>query len=393
MFKMVNQCGYTFDIVRLPVFSDRSKGHMGTFYLASGLFLLMLVPGIMLYRIVHLEHPKSTHYFSLNGNSADQKTPNWQLATRKCRVNCVFGTPCMYNDQVDFRIIVMTYNRATSLRKCLDKLKNLIVEQEELVSIEIWIDRHRGPDGHIDKDVHQVAMMFQTKWSTENRRICIHVQTENAFIVGQWVNTWRPRENSKEIGLILEDDIDVSPYAYRWLKAAHGQYDSEPDLAGVTLQMENIHFFGGVGGQMKGPSNDTVFMYPVLGTWGYSPHPDRWREFQDWHKRNYEQVKPYVPGIFTTVWYKQFEKEGKERSMWEQWHIYFCYINKYYTLYSNLINQSRKNVYLSTNRMEDGLHFSGASVDNGRKLMSKWNDGFVKYPKFISRLNYSGQVL
>jgi len=54
--------------------------------------------------------------------------------------------------------------------------------------------------------------------------------------MGQWIDTWRPRDDSDaELGLILEDDISASPYAYRWLRAVHRAYRNRTDFVGSSL--------------------------------------------------------------------------------------------------------------------------------------------------------------
>ena len=44
----------------------------------------------------------------------------------------------------------------------------------------------------------------------------------------------------KEIALILEDDMTVSPHAYRWLKAVHEKYGRRKDFGGVTLYSNSV---------------------------------------------------------------------------------------------------------------------------------------------------------
>ena len=100
--------------------------------------------------------------------------------------------------------------------------------------------------------------------------------------MGQWINTWRPRDDSDaEIGLILEDDISVSPYAYRWLRAVHYAYRHRSDFAGATLQSDHVRTLSSRPiGPMAAPKSDTVFMYKTLGTWGMAPKALHWRRFQ-----------------------------------------------------------------------------------------------------------------
>ena len=131
-----------------------------------------------------------------------------------CNVTCTVGEPCEYKDEVDFRIIVMTFVRAKSLVKCLTAISHLDTLGDK-VSVEIWIDRSNN--GTIDGETEKIAETFVKSWSENGRkgRACVHRQARNAFIGGQWIDTWRPKENTKELGLILEDDVSISPHAYR----------------------------------------------------------------------------------------------------------------------------------------------------------------------------------
>ena len=104
--------------------------------------------------------------------------------------------------------------------------------------------------------------------------------------MGQWIDTWRPRDDSDaELAVILEDDISVSPYAYRWLRAVHRAYHNRTDFVGATLtsdQMSILH--SSPKGPLAAPKTDTVLMYKCFGTWGFSPRPLHWRRFQVWQK-------------------------------------------------------------------------------------------------------------
>ena len=67
----------------------------------------------------------------------------------------------------------------------------------------------------------------------------VHIHSKHVGIHGQWINTWRkPKfvsEQNSEINImntrknetlvvILEDDVDISRFAYRWLRRAHVKY-------------------------------------------------------------------------------------------------------------------------------------------------------------------------
>ena len=108
------------------------------------------------------------------------------------------------------------------------------------------------------------------------------MQTRSAGIKGQWIDTWRPQDDSDtELGIILEDDISVSPYAYRWLRAVHQAYRHRSDFVGATLSSDQMSVHSeSPKGPLAAPKTDTVLMYKCFGTWGWAPRPLHWRRFQ-----------------------------------------------------------------------------------------------------------------
>ena len=47
----------------------------------------------------------------------------------------------------------------------------------------------------------------------------IHVRVNNGGLIGQWLESWWPNSDT-EAALVLEDDLSVSKYYYRWCKKA-----------------------------------------------------------------------------------------------------------------------------------------------------------------------------
>ncbi|KAK2143916.1 hypothetical protein LSH36_800g01024 [Paralvinella palmiformis] len=304
-----------------------------------------------------------------------------------CQIQCQHGHPCEYPDELDFRIIVLTFNRPESLRKCLHHLHDLDTLGDR-VGVDIWIDRDKK--GHVDNATIQIANKFALDW--RKGRACVHIQTKHAYITGQWIDTWRPKPDTKELALILEDDIDLSPLAYKWVKAVRGHYAGATDIAGYTLKMENVMTYIGWR-PLRGPKADPVFLNAGFGPWGFVPDPDFWRSFQDWYHRQREDpdFRPYVPRITLTKWYK----EGKGDSVWELWFVYYCFVQKRYTLFPNLLQYTgKRDVLLDTNRMEKGLHFGkNSNRDMSRFLMTTWSNQYVKFPGKIRIYYYDGKEI
>jgi len=84
---------------------------------------------------------------------------------------CVSGRPCTYPDVVDFRVIVITFNRAVSLSKLLRSLDTLVLDGQR-AALEIWIDRDRKKN--VDQQTLEVASAFQWKGGPTR----VHVQVE-----------------------------------------------------------------------------------------------------------------------------------------------------------------------------------------------------------------------
>lgn len=179
-----------------------------------------------------------------------------------------------YAEDVDFRIIVLTYNRPVSLMKCLKTLDELELDGDT-AALEIWIDI--SGKGRVDNNTIAAAKSF--KWTKGPS--CVHVQPTHAGIAGQWIDTWRPNADSRELSLILEDDMSVSPMAYRFVKAVHRKLANVSDFVGVTIQTDQLQVLSSrPRGSLAVTKNNTIFMYKGYGTWGFSPKLEHWRRFQ-----------------------------------------------------------------------------------------------------------------
>ena len=88
---------------------------------------------------------------------------------------CVTGRPCTYPDAVDFRVIVITFNRPFPLSKLLRSLDALVLDADR-AALEIWIDRNRN--NKVDKRTVEVASTF--RW--ENGPTRIHIQVEKLVL-------------------------------------------------------------------------------------------------------------------------------------------------------------------------------------------------------------------
>jgi len=130
----------------------------------------------------------------------------------------------------------------------------------------------------VDDRTAKLASKFQ--WTQGATRV--HVHAAHVGLYGQWIDTWRPREDlDDELALILEDDLSISKYAYRWVRAVFHAYSRRTDFAGASLSSHQLTVLSaGPTRPLAGPKNHTIMMYKCLGSWGFAPKPTHWRKFQ-----------------------------------------------------------------------------------------------------------------
>ena len=306
------------------------------------------------------------------------------------QLNLAFGEPYQYGEEIDFRIIVITFKRAKSLLVLLESINNIELDGDT-GALEIWIDRNKR--GQADNRTVEIATSFHWK----NGPTRVHVHRTHVGIYGQWINTWRPKSfTSKEIVLFLEDDMNVSKYCYRWLKRVHTFFETSAIFAGATLQSDNLKSQAGLLKPLRTPKNHTIFMNKFFGPWGFSPNAAVWTRFQNWVRVQSKDRKfcPCVPGLSSTMWYKRFRKQRTDDSMWSVWFIYYAYIEKLFTVYNNLnaYNRDLKSC-LSINRREDGLHYKGGYNGNQFRLLSSWKEEYAHFPERLIKFDWNGSSI
>ena len=303
---------------------------------------------------------------------------------------CETGAPCVYADTVDLRIIVMTFNRASALSKLLESIA-LLDSMGDTIALDIWIDRNKA------QQVHEETVRTAQSFHWDKGPFGVHIQSQHAGIYGQWIDTWRPRSGSNELALLLEDDLMISQHTWRWLKAAHAHYGQRDDILGYTLQSEKVSTADSKRQPLHAGDNEPAFMYKLVGSWGFAPHPRVWRGFQDWFHKVYpdKSFHPYVPGLILTKWYKGFEKAGTQDSMWTMWFIYYTNERNLYCVVNNLNHMTKsKDKCLSVHRAEPGLHYKGRPRANVEKLLlSNWSSQYVAFSPTTTKFDWNGEVV
>ena len=267
------------------------------------------------------------------------------------------------------------------------------------VAVEIWIDQNIS--SVIDENTLMAARSF--RW--RHGQVRVHVHSQHVGIYGQWMATWRPRNaTTTEMALLLEDDLTISRYTYRWLRAARRFYADRQDLAGFTLQSEGL-IVATTGGSFTPPPATTgaAYLYALIGSWGFAPRPDVWIGFQDWYASimasDRPRLRPIVPGLVMSSWYSMFESQKKADTMWTMWFIYYCsqVRSQLYTVFNNIhtiaaaVTPKIDDRYICVNRREPGLHY-GNAAQKVQKLLRIWRPEFAQFSRTPPVFNYGGEL-
>ncbi|EPS70165.1 hypothetical protein M569_04597, partial [Genlisea aurea] len=313
-----------------------------------------------------------------------------------------------------FIIKVLAYDRISSLSRCLNSLSRAHYDVGDKVHLHVFIDHFRLDYGtpsavtdqslNTSNEILDFVDMFD--WAFGEK--VVHYRTSNVGLQAQWLESWWPSSNH-EFAFVVEDDMEVSPLYYRFLKALILNYyynssNSSPKVYGASLQRPRF-VPGKHGNEINLDVESRIFLYQLVGTWGQLLFPGPWKEFRRWYDvRKAKNMKPILDGMITTRWYKRMGER-----IWTPWFIKFIHSSGYFNLYTNFHNStalsiSHREAGVSNRAMsgpDSDLMMDGNSI--GSDLLElppldnlKWYDFCfreVLTNRFIGSLNDLGSVI
>ncbi|KAF8705425.1 hypothetical protein RHS03_05424, partial [Rhizoctonia solani] len=256
-------------------------------------------------------------------------------------------------DTPTIELAVITHDRPWSLQRLLNSMRQ----------------------GHYYGDTVNVVVNLEQTADPETRRIAEeftmgavpgHVSVRHrivyAGLMTAVVESWYPHGNNS-YGVILEDDVELSPLFYAWIKfgVLRYRYGTPPkdgqQLYGISLyqpKVSELHMQGRrpfnasdvfVTASIEHPH--TPYLSQVPCSWGAVYFPEHWREFQRYLSlRLSEHVIPtteiVVPNLRSNKWSRSWKKFFNE----------MVHLRGYVSLYPNYDHF----VSLSTNHLEAGEH-------------------------------------
>ncbi|KAF7982605.1 hypothetical protein HWV62_27636 [Athelia sp. TMB] len=183
------------------------------------------------------------------------------------------------------------------------------------------------------------------------------------------VESWYPQTDDS-YGLLLEDDVELSPMFYAWVKMSILRYrygkasNRSPQLFGISLYQQKI-----VELRLEGrrpfdakslffdqglPHPHTPYLSQIPCSWGAVYFPEHWKEFHEYlavrlSEYSFTINEEVVPDVRSNRWTKS----------WKKFFIELVYLRGYIMLYPNYADF----ISLSTNHLEVGSHVKDLPAD------------------------------
>ncbi|XP_009770821.1 uncharacterized protein [Nicotiana sylvestris] len=242
---------------------------------------------------------------------------------------------------------IITQNRANSLARLLKSLSEAHYIGDE-VSITF----------NMDSKVDEATIKLVNTFNWPHGSKIIRRRIIQGGLIRAVSESWYPSSDD-DFGLLLEDDIEVSPYYYLWIKYALLTYHYDPEISLPELSAISLYtprLVEVVKERPKWNATDffkhihpnTPYLHQLPCSWGAAFFPKQWREFYVYMNMRFtedaKQNPVQIPRSRTNGW----------QASWKKFLIDMMYLRGYVTLYPNFPNQTS----FSTNHMEPGAHIA-----------------------------------
>jgi hypothetical protein len=286
----------------------------------------------------------------------------------------------------DMTIIILSMDRFTSLERLIS---SLMTSNYENNTIDLVVRFDRPLTALVDhrqwmQQVNQLRDSLLLQWPHGNTRIAI--ATETLGLAESWFRAWTPSSDTDR-AVIFEDDLEVSPLWYQWLKGAHDAYAStRPDLAAFSLSHQELVPLKTSKRSTKEFPTDQPFLYALLGSHGFSPLAKIWTEFLEFVRCTKHRSKFSIatPELITSDWYYNMVRK---ESMWTQHFIFFTKQRNLYNIY-----QFPKDKTLAAHWQEKGAHFNGHTRGRNFPLIQE-GDMAMTFPSNLKKYDWGANLV
>ncbi|KAL4209898.1 hypothetical protein CU097_004870 [Rhizopus azygosporus] len=257
-------------------------------------------------------------------------------------------------NKVDIKLVIITDRRPHSLSRLL---------QSALRSV--YFGDRVDLNVHMEQSADRVTRMLVNSFMWKQGAKQIRHRIKKGGLMPAIVESWYPSHDD-EYAVLLEDDIEVSPYFYAWSKYAILKYrygrnrEAYRLMYGVSLYAPRNLELLPAGRVTFDPNSVLLPRYPpqmpylsqVPCSWGAVYFPEHWREFHGYLVRRLEDLN--LPKNSTArVISVPGSRSDKWKKSWKKYFIELVYLRAYVMLYPNFHQFEA----FSTNHVEVGTHF------------------------------------
>ncbi|CAO3588253.1 unnamed protein product [Absidia cylindrospora] len=217
---------------------------------------------------------------------------------------------------------------------------------------------------HMEQSADRVTRLFVNNLYWEHGIKTIRHRIRKGGLMPAIIESWYP-SNNNNYGVILEDDIEVSPLFYAWAKynILHYRYslsnaEAYPWMFGISLYSpRNLELMPE--GRISFDPNDvllpndfsprTPYASQVPCSWGAVYFPEHWREFHQYLTSRLLDLQEKPPRLNIFVPNSRSERWKKS---WKKYFIEMVYLRAYVMVYPNFQDFES----FSTNHLEFGTH-------------------------------------
>jgi hypothetical protein len=128
-------------------------------------------------------------------------------------------------------VVVFAYTRLDSLRRLIASINGSLPMR---AAIDLRICCDVVSSDHDSATANYVRSLY---WQRGDYTFFVH--GSNVGLTEQWLNCWNGAHDN---ALLLEDDMQLAPYALQWLTSARDRYRNDSTVIGFSLQRQTNCF-------------------------------------------------------------------------------------------------------------------------------------------------------
>jgi hypothetical protein len=274
-------------------------------------------------------------------------------------------------------IVIVTFNRPKSLERLLMNIAQAHYEDAP-VDLVISIDFQ-------DSDSHSavVKLAREFEWNKGSKQIIEHKAN-----LGLRAHVLSCGDLTSKYGsiIMLEDDLYVSPFFYRFACQSASFYGNDENIAGISLYNHKTNIHNSFPFDLIGEDGDTYFLQ-IASSWGQLWTNSQWLGFRNWYGENSTQR---IAGDKTPLYIQSWPE-----SSWLKYFVrYLIYTNKYFvypkTSYSTNFSDSGTHVKSSNSYFQVPITINSTNYFQFielRNSINVYDSYFELEPQIVRGLN------